>query len=165
MKCAVCGTEFNDIERCPNCGVLPDEELLRPQQFNLDWLGGILGRLGYRVEVSPGEEEGLYASHEERANLLINVDRNIGVIMIRTPWKMHGTEDGMEKEMLEALNRANGLTRITTFYLDEDMKSLMVYTHITLGELISEEVICDFLEQYDREMVFAMGESDLLKYG
>ncbi len=165
MKCAVCGDEFEGIDKCPHCGAFVVEKLIRSHLFDLEYLAGILDKLGYRVELSPADDKGLYANHEERANLLVNIDRDIGIIMIRTPWKMQGPENGSEREMYEAVNRANGLTRLSTFYLDEGMKSLMVYTHITLGEMISEEVICDFLEEYDREMVFAMGESGLLKYG
>ena len=166
MKCVQCGDEFTPDVRCPRCGRdAPATGCRAPKEVTVRWLEELLDEMDYDAAVLPDEADAVFAAHAERADLFLNIDRDLGLIVIRTPWKMNPPGEGERFGMIEAVNRANGLTRVITFYLDADMATLVGYSHITLGELISEETVTDFFEEYDREMYYAMNTSGLLEFG
>ena len=168
MKCQNCSYEADvSAKFCPNCGskITALSDAKHAHEVTLDWLKSILGRLGYKVEQTHDKKASFLATHKDRASFLVDLRSDLGFIAVQSVWKIRKAGGGKKSDMMKAINKANGISLLGIFSIDEESDSLIVSTHINLTEQITERDIVGFLDTFEKSLFPIIDASGLKDFG
>lgn len=142
MECISCGINTAVSARfCQNCGnnLISEDEVIAKQDITLDFLKGILSKLGYKSEDANGETESAIFKRENSYNFLISINQltNIKLTTARMLFNIKKPSWNSKTELFVALNKANNTHWLYTFSVTDKIDSLCVTSFICLtGENI-----------------------------
>lgn len=166
MKCPKCkavmpaGAAF-----CPSCGgaVRGEEPGRSPGEVSVEWLADLLRQEDYYdVEVTP-DEEVVRGKHKSRPDIFMQVRRDLGCLTVLTYWQLKpvGIFGGGNIQM--ALNRANSISRLNSFFVDKD-GDLVVSSQIWLARQLGSEDILVFLDRIAMDFTITVATSGLQQH-
>ena len=132
-------------------------------QITREWLGQVLFEGGYEVEPSSKNPDLLHAKHPRRPNVAARLNRSVGIISFVHFWRMKKPGWGEEKAMLAALNQANGMSWVSTYYRDND-GDLGVSSYIVITESLTQADVLRFLEEEATHFVDITERSGLRRF-
>jgi hypothetical protein len=116
-------------------------------QVTQDWLRGVLAKGGYDVRVDEKNSDLLRARYEgARPNLTVRLRPGERIVSFMHFWRMKKPGWGQEKDLLSALNKANGASWFSTFARDSD-GDLMVSSYLFLTDSMNEDDVLTFVDK------------------
>lgn len=111
-----------------------------------EWLRDVLVTAGYDVSLPEDKPEAVLAKHSTRPNVVCLIKDNWGILEFLTFYKsQHGF--GKEKQLHEAVEKANETSPFATFYIDKD-GDLTISSYMWLPERgLTDHDITGFLEK------------------
>jgi hypothetical protein len=103
----------------------------------------------------------IVAQYKDRVNYIMNLHFDLGVIGFSTMWNVKKAGLGKMADKLKAIHKANSMSWLGTFTLNEDGTRLFVNSHINLTEQLSERDIVGFLETFEKAFYGIWDESGL----
>lgn len=112
-------------------------------ELSLEWIREVVANDGYDVSI---ESDFVRAKHDSRPNVLIKIRPELGLLTVSHFWGMKKPGFGGAGKILEALNRANSMSWISTFFRDDD-GDLGVTSYVVLTNDVSAHDLRTFLER------------------
>jgi hypothetical protein len=168
MKCAACGATVTLTARfCSSCGqpVSDPTDSKSPSEVTIPWLTSLLEGQGYQVKGQDGTPNGLFARHDSRPNLLLELRTEAKVITLQSIWSIKKPGWMQKADFLAALNKANGTDWFCTCYAPDALDSLLVSSFIYLTDRLSARDVAVFLEMFSTGAHRAIERSGMAKFG
>jgi hypothetical protein len=166
MKCEKCGKEVTgNAKFCPNCGgKVSSDQTMSPEQIDLDWLNGIMLRLGYERDKEKEGENEVFGIHKTLHNLALNLKKPLGIISFQSFFVMKKAGWGGRAEQLAAVNKANGLCNISTWFFTDNTEIVGAYSFMPLVESLTEGDVIVLIEKFNKEIDNALTNSGISNY-
>ena len=166
MKCKKCGKEVTgNAKFCPNCGAkVFSDQTMSSEQIDLDWLNGIMLRLGYKRDKGKEGENEVFGTHKTLHNLALSLRKDLGIISFQSFFVMKKAGWGGRADQLAAINKANGLGNITTWFFTDNTEIAGAYSFIPLVESLTEGDVIVLIEKFNKEINNALTNSGISNY-
>ena len=167
MYCPECGSELMiGANSCFNCGypVAPLDLGQKVREVNAEWVKEILTRSGRSIEVVEADEDKFLVRRPGQMDVAVVVRGDLGLISFEHSWKVEAPRGNNRVELLEAINTANRMSPLSTFYLDSKGVKLKARSYMAFAERAEDNVIRFFeaLEEDFPQTMMASGLLDLL---
>ncbi len=166
MKCEKCGAEVPGGGKfCQSCGAkMFEDDTKKPKDINLEWLEGIMTRIGYKREPDKESESQVFGTHKKMNNLALTLKKNLGLISLESFFLMKKAGWRGRSDLYIALNKANGLGNITTWFYTETNDLLGIYSFVPITESLTERDVIAVIEKFDGEINNALVNSGLMNF-
>jgi Putative bacterial sensory transduction regulator len=123
-----------------------------------EWLRDVLAADGYDVTLPAEQVEAVYAKHPSRPNIVCLIKQNWGILEFITFYK---AQPGKEKQLHEAVEKANETSPFATFYIDKD-GDMAISSYIVLVERgLTEGDVTRFLAKTAENFWLVSAQADL----
>jgi hypothetical protein len=166
MNCSKCGTLVPDgAAYCPGCAtpVSSSGPGKSRNEVTREWLRDVLNWTGYDANLSDNDANAVTAKHPSRANIVMVIRRNLGMITIQSWWGLKKPGWGQDKALLAALNEANAQSWLNTFSVDKE-GDLLVSAYVFLTHQLTEQDISSFLEKASDSFFSVIKGTELRNY-
>lgn len=168
MQCETCKAEIQNLgaKFCPNCGnkLFRDDRGRKAEEVTREWLRDILHHLDYEVTLSESDTNNMLAVHKTKPNFLIDIKRDFRIIAIQSLWKLKKPSWGKKGELIAAINKANNISWIGIYSVNDTNEGLTVSSHINLTDSLSEGDIVFFIDKFATSLDFAFTQSGLREF-
>jgi hypothetical protein len=125
-----------------------------------EWVRDVLASAGYDVSLPADRPEAVLAQHPTRPNAVCLIKENWGILEFLTFYKsQHGF--GKEKQLHEAVEKANKTSPFATFYVDKD-GDLAISSYMWLTERgLTEHDVTRFLEKTADNFLLVAAQASL----
>jgi hypothetical protein len=166
MTCEKCGAEVKGGGKfCQNCGAkLFEEKTKKPQEINLDWLNGIMTRVGYKREPDKEGNNQVFGTHPKMHNLALTLKKELGLIMLESYFLVKKAGWKGRTDLYLALNKANGAGNITTWFFRDTNDLLGAFSFVPITEFLSEGDVITMIEKFNGEITNGLSNSGLINF-
>lgn len=166
MKCEKCGAEVPGGGKfCQSCGAkMFEEDTKKPKDINLEWIEGIMTRMGYNRQADKETGSQIFGTHEKMKSLALTLRKNLGLISLESFFLMKKVGRMGRSDLYTALNKANGSGYITTYFYTETNDLLGVYSFVPITESLTERDVIAVIEKFDGEINNAFVNSGLMNF-
>ncbi len=159
MKCASCAREVAfDAAFCPGCGQrVESRESKAPDAISAEWLGEVLSREGYEIEV---QDDKVLCKRAGHLNFSLVIDREQRVLC---GVAYFGVKGGLLSKgpLFNAVNEANQYAAVPKFLIDED-GDLMAMSFLPFVSSLADADVVELLRRSNDEINNAVARSGLL---
>lgn len=166
MKCEKCGAEVPSGGRfCQSCGAeMFEDDTKKPKDINLEWLEGIMTRVGYKRQPDKEGDSQVFGTHEKMNSLALTLRKNLGLISLESFFLMKKVGRRGRSDLYVALNKANGSGYVITCFYTETNDLLGIYSFVPITESLTERDVITVIEKFDGEINNALVNSGLMNF-
>jgi predicted nucleic acid-binding Zn ribbon protein len=166
MKCFNCGAELKEGQSfCSNCGEkVINNEKVSMKEITLDWILSILRGLGYTREKDKEGENEIFVTHKTMHNMAFKIRQDLGLILVNSFFLMKKAGWGGKTEQYIAINKANGMCNVSTWFYTENNNLIGAYTFIPLSENIEKQTIIALVNLFNKDIVNSLSKSGIMNY-
>lgn len=163
IKCSGCGFDV-DIGNafCPRCGTKIEVESTLAQDVDLEWIAAVFRDAGASTEMGA---TGVIVSLGDNPKVVLAKINEMSILTMQVMWSLKKVGFGNKSAFMTAVNKANQINWICTFYFSDDFKSLSCSESMYLSKSTTRQEVVAFVTNFLSLASSAVVKSDLIAFG